>query len=168
MSPTTIPPPLFGSSPGSSPAPGQVLRVAIFDDVVAARAEQFHIPGLTVEVFADADDVVAICTAVAADTGDAYDYVFMDFALGSDHKVGDDATRELRAAGFRGKIIAISSDPSANDKMRKAGADDSLAKKAHLRSYLVHLGQQHLAALGQGEPAPGADADGKPEGKIEP
>jgi CheY-like chemotaxis protein len=141
---------------------GKVLRVAIFDDVVAARAEQFHIPGLTVEVFADADDVVAICTAVAEDTGDAYDYVFMDFSLGNDHKVGDDATRELRAAGFRGKIIAISSDPAANDKMREAGADDSLAKKAHLRSYLVHLGQQHLAGRGEASDSSDSSEPGEP------
>jgi CheY-like chemotaxis protein len=122
-----------------------VLRVAVFDDVVAARSEQFHIPGLVVDVFADADDAVATCAAVASDTGDIYDYVFMDFSMGEDHTAGDDATRELRAAGFRGKIIAISSDPSANERMREAGADDSLAKKAHLRSYLVHLGGQHLA-----------------------
>jgi hypothetical protein len=29
--------------------------------------------------------------------------------------------------------------------MREVGADEALAKKAHLRSYLVHLGAQHLA-----------------------
>ncbi len=131
-------------SGGTSGAAPPALRVAIFDDVVAARGEQFHIPGLTVDVFAHADDVVAICAAVAADTGDLYDYVFMDFSLGSGHQAGDAAITLLRAAGFRGKVIAISSDPSANELMRRVGADDSLAKKAHLRSYLVHLGAQHL------------------------
>jgi hypothetical protein len=133
---------------GAAAAAHAPLRVAIFDDVVAARAEQFHIPGLAVDVFAHADDVVATCAAVAADTGDLYDYVFMDFALGSDRKAGDVAIQELRAAGFRGKVIAISSDPNANDLMRQVGADDSLAKKAHLRSYLVHLGAQHLGHSG--------------------
>ncbi|NJM91124.1 MAG: response regulator [Myxococcales bacterium] len=118
------------------------LRVAIFDDVVAARAEQFHIPGLLVDVFADADDAVERCR------GAVYQLVFMDFSLGGDHKAGDDAIRELRAAGFTGKVIAISSDPQANERMRLAGADDSLAKKAHLRSYLVHLGAQHLGTAG--------------------
>lgn len=135
------------------PSDFPALRVAVFDDVVAARGEQFHIPGLRVDVFAHADDAVATCAAVAADTGDSYDWVFMDFALGEGHQVGDEATRALRAAGFRGKIIAISSDPSANERMRGAGADDSLAKKAHLRSYLVHLGSQHLSQ-GAGRSAP--------------
>lgn len=114
------------------------LRVAIFDDVVAARAEQFHIPGLLVDVFADADDVVAACHRAT------YDYVFMDYALGRGHQGGDAATSALRAAGFTGKIIAISSDPDANASMIRAGADESLAKKAHLRSYLVHLGSRQL------------------------
>ncbi|MEZ4362279.1 MAG: response regulator [Kofleriaceae bacterium] len=118
-----------------APAP---LRVVVFDDVVAVRGEHFNIPGVVVDVFADADDVVARCLAAA------YDLVFMDFSLGRGHKVGDEAIRELRAAGFVGKVVAISSDPSANDRMRAAGADESLAKKAHLRSYLVHVGAQHL------------------------
>jgi DNA-binding response OmpR family regulator len=123
--------------------PASVLRVAIFDDVVAARAEHFHIPGLAVDVFADADDAVVICADAA------YDIVFMDFALGTGHQGGDLATRALRGAGFRGKIVAISSDPEANELMISAGADDSLAKKAHLRSYLVHLGAQHLERTAQ-------------------
>ena len=52
------------------------LRVAIFDDVVAARGERFHIPGLEVEVFAHADDAARQCV----DQG--FDVVFMDYALG--------------------------------------------------------------------------------------
>ena len=35
------------------------LRVAIFDDVVAARGEVFHIPGLAVDVHPHADDALA-------------------------------------------------------------------------------------------------------------
>jgi CheY-like chemotaxis protein len=111
-----------------------VIRVAIFDDVVSARAEVFHIPGLAVEVHPHADDAAAVCTR------GEYDVVFMDYAMGSGRKDGAQAIRELRAAGFRGQIIGISSDPAANDAMRAAGAGDALAKKAHLRSYLVHLG----------------------------
>ncbi len=127
------------ADPRSQAAPPELgLRVAVFDDVVAARAEQFHLPGMVVEVFAHADDVVATCRR------GNYDYVFMDFALGSGHQKGDAATRALRAAGFPGKIVAISSDPDANQAMLDAGADESLVKKAHLRSYLLHLGAQHL------------------------
>ena len=114
------------------------LKVAIFDDVVAARGELFHIPGLTVEVFAHADDAARQCVE------HGFDVVFMDYALGPGRKSGQAVTREVRAAGFRGRIVAISSDPAANAAIRAAGGDDALAKKAHLRSYLVYLGQQHL------------------------
>jgi DNA-binding response OmpR family regulator len=125
------------ANPHAPRPPGAPLRVAIFDDVVAARGERFQIPGLEVEVFAQADDAVATCTA------NGYDVVFMDFALGPNHKNGQVATHEMRAAGFRGRIIAISSDPAANAAIRAAGADDALITKAHLRSYLVFLGESH-------------------------
>ena len=111
------------------------LKVAIFDDVVAARHEIFHIPGLEVTVFAHADD--------AADQCAGFEVVFMDYALGPGHKNGQTVTAEIRAAGFRGRIIAISSDPAANAAICAAGADEALASKAHLRSFLVHLGATH-------------------------
>ncbi len=114
------------------------LAVAIFDDVVAARGERFHIPGLEVTVFAHADDAVDQCGLAA------FDVVFMDYAMGAGHRTGQDVTAALRSAGFRGRIIAISSDPAANAAIRAAGADDALATKAHLRSYLVHLGTTRL------------------------
>lgn len=113
------------------------LQVAIYDDVVAARGEQFRIPGLAVTVFAHADDAVAQCLAAR------FDVVFMDYALGPGRRVGADVTRALRTAGFAGKVVAISSDPAANAAIRAAGADSALAQKALLRSYLVHLGQTH-------------------------
>ena len=118
------------------PAP---LKVAIFDDVVAARGELFHIPGLEVTVFGHADDAAEHCGRAE------FDVAFMDYALGAGHKTGQEVTAEIRAAGFRGRIIAISSDPAANAAIRAAGADDALGTKAHLRSYLVHLGSAHLA-----------------------
>ncbi len=117
-----------------------MLRVLIFDDVVAARGEEFRIPGLHVEVLAHADDAVSHCSGELAP-----DVVFMDFSLGRGRTNGAVATGALRAAGFAGKIIAISSDPAANAQMTAAGADDSLRSKALLRSYLVHLGNRHLA-----------------------
>ncbi len=112
-----------------------VLKVIIFDDVVAARGENFNIPGLEVAVHGHADDAVTVCG------GDGPpDVVFMDFAMGRGRKTGEEAIRDLRGAGFEGRIVAISSDPVANSEMQEAGANDSLPKKAHLRSYLVHLG----------------------------
>ena len=116
------------------------LKVAIFDDVVAARGEQFHIPGLDVAVFPHADD------AVRAVSRARFDVVFMDFAMGRGRKDGSRAIAELRRAGYRGTIIGISSDPTANAAMRAAGADDALGSKAHLRSYLVHIGGKRVAS----------------------
>ena len=121
-----------------------MLKVAIFDDVVAARGETFHIPGLEVDVYPHADAAADIVTS------GKHDVVFMDFAMGPGRATGAGATAALRGAGFTGRIIGISSDPAANSAMRSAGADDSLGKKAHLRSFLVHLGAQHL----RGRPAP--------------
>lgn len=132
--PMTVPPRPDG---GSSPSLRPPLRVAIFDDVVAARSELFHIPGLEVTVFAHADGAARECAA------EAFDVVFIDHALGPGHVDGEAFTRELRATGFGGRIVAISSDPNANAAIRAAGADDALAGKAFLRSYLVHLGAVH-------------------------
>ena len=126
------------SGDGPGPADDAPLRIAIFDDVVAARGELFHIPGLAVTVFAHADDAAGQCADAA------FDVVFMDYAMGADHKTGREVTGEIRAAGFRGRIIAISSDPAANAAICAAGADETLGTKAHLRSYLVHLGATHL------------------------
>lgn len=109
-------------------------KVAVFDDVVAMRGETFHIPGLVVDVYGHADEAVRVCSE------NAYDVVCMDYAMGAEHQPGDRAVAALRAGGFRGRIIGISSDPEANQAMRRAGADESLAKKAHLRSFLVRLG----------------------------
>lgn len=111
-----------------------MIKVAIFDDVVAMRGETFHIPGLVVDVYDHADEAVQVCRQ------HGYEVVCMDFAMGAEHRQGDEAVAALRAAGFRGRIIGISSDPDANQSMRRAGADESLAKKAHLRSFLVRLG----------------------------
>jgi CheY-like chemotaxis protein len=117
-----------------------VLRVFVFDDVVAARGEEFRLPGLDVIVYAHADSAADATTQPRP----APDVVFMDYALGPGRKDGATAIREMRAAGYAGWIVAISSDPAANAAMRAAGADEALAKKAHLRSYLVHMGNQFL------------------------
>jgi DNA-binding NarL/FixJ family response regulator len=119
-----------------------VLHVLIFDDVVAARGETFHIPGLEVTVVGHADDAVEVVRAGTRPP----DVVFMDFAMGKGRKNGTQAIEELRAAGYAGRIVAISSDPAANAAMRQAGANDSLAQKAQLRSFLVHLGESGSAS----------------------
>lgn len=115
------------------------LQVALFDDVVAARGESFNIPGLKVEVFAHADHADSLCTARP------HDVVFMDFSMGAGHVDGAAAVKALRTSGFAGRVVAISSDPTANAAMLAVGANEALATKAHLRSFLVHIGAEHLA-----------------------
>jgi hypothetical protein len=111
------------------------IKVAVFDDVLAARREQFHIPGLDVGVFSHADDVCAICHGAGAPA-----VVCMDYAMGQAHASGEDAIGAVRAMGYGGHILAMSSDPAANAAMINAGADEALPKKAMLRSWLVALG----------------------------
>jgi DNA-binding NarL/FixJ family response regulator len=120
------------------------LAVAIFDDVLAARREMFNIPGLDVAVYAHADDVLAICADVAASPA----VIFMDYAMGADHANGADAIRAVRAGGYGGRIVAMSSDPKANAEMVGAGADEALPQKAMLRSFLVALGKQESGGVG--------------------
>ena len=115
-----------------------MLRVLVFDDVLAARREVFHIPGLEIAVFGDADDVLLLCTGPGQVPPDV---LCMDYAMGPDHVNGEDAIRALRKAGYRGRIVAMSSDPAANAAMKVAGADENITQKAMLRSFLVALGQ---------------------------
>lgn len=133
-----------------------MLKVAIFDDVVAARGETFHMPGLEVDVYPHADDAVDLCRHVV------YDMVCMDYAMGAEHQRGDAAVAALRASGFGGRIVAISSDPEANQHMRRAGADENLTQKAHLRSFLVRVSADHLALADEpgGDPGDGGRRGG--------
>ena len=108
------------------------MRVAIYDDVVFARGEAFNIPGMEVKVFENADN----CDEAIAGS---FDYIFMDYAMGDSHINGAAAIIAIRGRGFAGRIVAISSDPNANQEMIEAGANEALPKKAVLRSFLVHL-----------------------------
>ncbi|MBI4508997.1 MAG: hypothetical protein HY698_05145 [Deltaproteobacteria bacterium] len=111
------------------------LSVVIFDDVLAARGEEFRIPGLDVSVLGNADDIVAIVQAVDPTI------ICMDFAMGPGHLTGVEAIQAARGVGYRGRIIAMSSDPVANAQMCAVGASEELPKKAMLRSFLVSLGK---------------------------
>lgn len=112
------------------------VRVLIFDDVLFARGETFNIPGVLADLYEHADDAAELASAIEPD------YVFMDYAMGSSHDAGSVAVANLRRAGFAGIIIAMSSDPERNDEMIAAGANERLAKKALLRSYLMDLGSR--------------------------
>jgi hypothetical protein len=72
----------------------------------------------------------------------------MDYAMGRQHATGVDAIKAVRAQGFTGRIVAMSSDPAANQAMIEAGANEQLQQKAMLRSYLVALGAGRLKSEG--------------------
>ena len=112
------------------------VRILIFDDVVFARGETFNIPGVLADLYEHADDAVELAAAIEPD------YIFMDYAMGPTHVTGSVAVANLRGAGYAGTIIAMSSDPDLNDEMIAAGANERLAKKALLRSYLMDLGSR--------------------------
>ncbi len=111
------------------------MKVVIFDDVVFARGETFNLPGLDVHVFEHADDAVALAEGLVPEI------VLMDYSMGPDHQSGAEAVSALRSANYAGAIVAISSDPAANDEMIAAGANEKLAKKALMRSYLASLAE---------------------------
>ena len=90
------------------------IKVAIFDDVVAARNEVFHIPGLEVDVYGHADNALDVIREPNSPA-----VVCMDYAMGPDHLNGAQAIRALRQAGYAGRIVAMSSDPAANAAARQ-------------------------------------------------
>ena len=109
------------------------MRVLICDDVVAARGEEFRIDGLDIQVLPDSETLDAL---VAADPPDV---IFMDYSMGAGKRTGGAAVAALRAAGYAGRIVAMSSDQLRNQEMLAAGASDALPRKAVLRAYLVSL-----------------------------
>ena len=111
------------------------MKVVVFDDVLVRRAREYEVPSLELRFFAHADDAVEIVGRERPDV------VLMDYAMDA-HASGEDAIRALRAAYPRGrgvaKIVGISSDPSSNERMLAAGADDAVPK-THVKGYLSRL-----------------------------
>lgn len=110
------------------------LKVVVFDDVLIRRAREYEVPRLELRFYAHADDAVAVVR------DEQPDVVLMDYAMQA-RASGEEAIRALRAAFPRGdgaKIVAISSDEEANERMLAAGADDAVPK-THVKAYLSRL-----------------------------
>jgi len=60
----------------------------------------------------------------------AFDAVLVDFDL--DDGKGDELVAEMRAQGFRGRIVAVSAHEEGNDRLVLAGAD-AICSKAKFR-----------------------------------
>lgn len=130
-------------SPHVSRSAAQVL---IFDDDLAALPIPLPPPpGLQLHVFERADDCLALVTRLEPVA------VFMDFHMKSALK-GDEAVRMLRAHfGPDLLLIGISSSPSLNRELTRAGCQLALVKGVFLRD-LASLGE--LIALWRPEGAP--------------
>jgi CheY-like chemotaxis protein len=110
-----------------------MMKIIVFDDVLAKRQSEYAVPELDVQFYPDADDAVAVVAR------ERPDLVLMDYAMDAEAS-GEDAIRALRAAIKKGgvKIVAISSDERSNERMLDAGADDALPK-SHVKGYLSRL-----------------------------
>lgn len=108
---------------------GGPLRVVVFDDQMFARGD-LRVDGIDLELHPHGDDAAALCTGP-----DAPALVCVDYSMGGLHRSGDRVVRALRDAGYTGRVVAISSDPTANAAMIAAGADQSVPK-AELPVYL--------------------------------
>lgn len=133
------------------------LKVLVFDDELSQRPAFYRQAELDLKFYADADDAVRI---VAAEHPDV---VMMDFTMGAalsgaaavrrirekqtggpaparsaSNQTATDKTARPQPAPSPLRIVAISSDPAANQHMLEAGADDAIPK-SHVRAYLQRL-----------------------------
>lgn len=112
------------------------MKVVLFDDELCQRQAFYRMPEMELRFYDDADDAVRVVRAERPDV------VLMDFAMHA-MQSGIDAIACLRKQegarpARRLRIIAISNDAVANQRMLAAGADDAVPK-THVRSYLQRL-----------------------------
>ncbi|NLS93294.1 MAG: PAS domain S-box protein [Planctomycetaceae bacterium] len=113
------------------PTSGKVLLAEDSLDVQALIAAMLRQIGVDVDTATDGRE--AFDKAMAAqDGGNPYDLVLMDMQM--PERDGYEATRNLRAAGFSGRIMALTAHAMAGDRQRclYAGCDDYLAKPVKL------------------------------------
>lgn len=112
------------------------MKIVVFDDELYQRQALYKLPETELVFFEHADDAVAVVQAERPDV------VLMDFTMYAQHSGSDAITRLRRVAGRPGearlRIIAISTDIEANERMLADGADDAVPK-SHLRGYLQKL-----------------------------
>ena len=110
-----------------------LMRVVVFDDVLCRRQPEFAEfaeQGMVLHFYAHADDAVDVVES------ERPDLVLMDYAM-EEHLTGVEAVQNLRVRFPVGelRIVGISSDAGANQRMVAVGADEATLKP-HLRGYL--------------------------------
>ncbi|MBL8860156.1 MAG: response regulator [Planctomycetes bacterium] len=153
------PPAPFASKASSEPEPRLRARVLLAEDVVATqRLYSLYLrrAGADVDV-ADNGKIAVDRVTESMREGRPYDLVLMDMQMPV--MDGYTATRELRSAGFRGPILAVTAHALTGDREKciDAGCDDYVTKPTD-RDQLVAVSKLWIAkSIPPALPA-GADA----------
>jgi CheY-like chemotaxis protein len=119
------------------------MKVILFDDELSAHAANYRMAGIELICLPHADDALAV---VARERPDV---VLMDFTMYSERS-GADAVSELSALRQRQqlglRIVGISAEAAANQRMLRQGADDAIPK-THIRGYLHKLLEQQRPGI---------------------
>jgi signal transduction histidine kinase/ActR/RegA family two-component response regulator len=143
--------PATGSAPGApsggSPmslralalAEARILLVEDDPDLQDALAGLLRAAGATVAVASDGEEAVARASL------ETFDVVVMDIAM--PRLDGLEATRRLRAAGYRAPIVALSAYGFAEqaEESRRAGCDDHIVKPVEVEVLIARLLHLHHA-----------------------
>lgn len=120
-------PPAPTAEPQRLPLPGRVLLAE--DNAAIQRVIAFHLEkaGARVQVAKNGQEAIDLACA-ALEAGDPFDVVLMDMQMPV--LDGYEATRQLRALDFPGRIIAITAYAMAEDREEclRLGCDDHLSK----------------------------------------
>lgn len=122
----------------SAHSSGPVLKVLIFDDELHAKAPQYRVPCIDLQIYENADD------ATQHVHRERPHVVLMDYSMQGD-KNGADALAALHALRAHHalplRLIAISGSTESNRQMLAVGADDAVPK-THVRAYLSRLAER--------------------------
>jgi CheY-like chemotaxis protein len=143
--------PELADPPTPVPAPRLTCRVLVVDDQDDVRnlvRHELERTGATVDSVSDGQQALDLVLQ-ASRSGPAIDAVLLDMQMPL--LDGYDTARRLRAAGFRGAIIALTASAMHGDRERclEAGCDDYASKPLDIRK-LIEL----VARLAQPAPAP--------------
>jgi PAS domain S-box-containing protein len=139
----------------ATPGPTFSRRVLVAEDHADNRralSRRLEIAGLKVTAVADGQQATTAALAAAAENR-PFDVILMDMNMPVTD--GFEATAQLRAAGYRGAIIALTADARSEDRAEclKSGCDEHLPKPVDWQRLLSLIST--LAPAGQPGPAPG-------------
>jgi two-component system CheB/CheR fusion protein len=139
-------------APAGALRPGcRILLAEDHDDNRRALSRRLQLAGADVMAVSDGLQATTAALAAAAD-GRPFDVILMDIHMPVTD--GFEATAQLRAAGYRGAIIALTADARMEDREEclRFGCDDHLAKPVNWDQLLGKI--EALAPADRPEPTP--------------